>query len=507
MSDLRKLAAAVVCAGFDGSVVGEKLRTFLRDVPLAGVVLFGRNIETVAQVRALTDELRGILSQPIVAIDQEGGRVARIRDGVEEIPSALAIAAACASAGNDQLAAEAGEQVASDLRRAGTNIDFAPVADLALTRMNTVIGTRAFGDDPHRVAQLAGAFAAGLERGGITATFKHFPGHGSTSVDSHLELPVIDADEATLRSRDLIPFAELLPSARAVMTAHIVARAFEDGRPATVSRRILTELLRGELHFKGVCFTDCLQMDAIAKGIGSERAAVEALAAGADCVLLSHDLELAARTVDGIERAAEDGELPLERLEEAAARVLRLRSALQPPLPLEATAPFPGIGARIGLGAVTVIRGEVRAGPDDVAVSFESPTTEGVQGAHERHAALSGYANVREIRAPLDPRAEEAGRVLAEIDGRRPIILMRRAHVYAGQRAAVERILAAHPNALLVSLREPFDAFEFPQARSVACTYGDDAPSIAGLAAVLFDGKPARGIFPLNVNGAALARS
>src|SRR5581483_739592 len=207
----------------------------------------------------LTDEVRTVLDRPIIAIDQEGGRVARIRDGVEEIPSALAIAAACAGAGNDELAREAGRQIAFDLRRIGANVDFAPVADLALTRMNTVIGTRAFGDDPRRVAQLAGAFAAGLERGSVAATFKHFPGHGSTAVDSHLELPAIDEDETTLRSRDLIPFAELLPRARAVMTAHIVARAFNAGRPATVSYRILTELLRGELHFQGVCFTDCLQ--------------------------------------------------------------------------------------------------------------------------------------------------------------------------------------------------------------------------------------------------------
>jgi beta-N-acetylhexosaminidase len=504
VSDLRKLAAGVVCAGFYGMRVNAELKTFLRDMPLAGVVLFGGNVETPEQVRALTDEVRALLAQPIVAIDQEGGRVARIRQGVEEIPSALAIAAACAGARSDELAREAGEQVAFDLRRIGANLDFAPVADLALTRMNTVIGTRAFGDDPHRVAQLAGAFADGLGRGGVAATFKHFPGHGSTSADSHLELPAIDEDEATLRSRDLVPFAELLPGARAVMTAHIVARAFEDGRPATVSRRILTELLRDGLHFKGVCFTDCLQMDAIAKGIGSERAAVEALIAGADCVLVSHDLELAARAVEAITRAAESGELPMARLEEAAARLSRLRSALQAPLPLEASAPFPGIGVRIGLGAVTVIRGELRAGPDDVAVSFESPTTEGAQGAHDRHAALSGYANVPQVRAQLDPSKEDIDRVLAEVDGRRPIILMRRAHVYAGQKLAVQRVLEAHPDALLVSLREPFDAFEFPQARSVACTYGDDAPSIAGLAAVLFEGKPAKGIFPLY--GAALAR-
>ncbi len=505
MNGLRALAAGVVCTGFDGTRADGGLEILLHDLPLAGVTLFGRNVESPAQLRALTDDVRGILSAPIVAIDQEGGRVARIRDGVEEIPSALAIAAACGSAHSDELARRAGEQVAFDLRRVGVNLNFAPVLDLALARMNTVIGTRAFGDDPHRVAKLAGAFAAGLARGGVVATFKHFPGHGSTAVDSHVALPVIDLDEAALRSRDLIPFAELLPGADAVMTAHIVACAFDGDRPATISRRILTGLLREELHFGGVCFTDCLQMDAIAKGIGTQRAAVEALAAGADCVLLSHDPDLTARTVEAIARAIEEGKLARTRLEEAYARVLRLRGMLNPALPLDARPPFSGIGAEIGLRAVTSMRGEPHAGNSATVVSFESPTVEGAQGAHERHAALSEFAQVKVIRLSLEPRDEEIEEALARITGDRPIVLMRRAHVYAQQKVAIERILRVHPDALLVSLREPFDAFDFPQARNILCTYGDDAPGIAGLAAVLFDGKPAQGIFPLN--GAPVARA
>ena len=502
MSDLRRIAAGVVCAGFDGTQLDAEFRSLLRDLPLAGLILFGRNVESLAQVRGLTDSVRAVLPMPIVAVDQEGGRVARIRDGVEEIPSAMAIAAACGSQ-STELAGQAGEQVAFDLRRAGVNVDFAPVLDLALARMNTVIGARAFGDDPQRVAELAGAFAAGLARGGIVATFKHFPGHGSTAVDSHTDLPVVDLDEATLRSRDLVPFEKLLPAAPAVMTAHIVARAFDRDRPATMSHRLLTGLLREELHFPGVAFTDCLQMDAIAKNTGTERAAVEALAAGADCVLLSHDLELTVGTVEAIVRAVEDGTLARARLEEAYARVLKLRGSLQAPLPLDARPPFPGIGSTIGFRAVTAIRGEAHPGKDATVVSFESRTVEGAQGAHERHTALSEFAPVKDIHLPLDPTAEEIDGALAHIAGDNPIVLMRRAHVYAQQKLAIERILNAHPDALLVSLREPFDAFDFPAARNVLCTYGDDAPSIAGLAAVLFGGAAA-GTFP--IHGLPVAR-
>ena len=502
MSELRALAAGVVCGGFDGTKTTPELREFLRDVPLAGVVLFGRNVRSLAQVRELTGELRGLLESPLLAIDQEGGRVARIREGVEEIPSALAIAAA--SAGDNDLAARAGTQVAFDLRRGGLNVDFAPVLDLALERMNTVIGTRSFGDDPRSVARLAGAFARGLQDGGVVATFKHFPGHGSTEVDSHLDLPAIDVSETVLRARDLLPFAELLPGAQAVMTAHIVARTFDPDNPATLSPRVLTGLLREELGFSGVCFTDCLQMDAIAKRTGSERAAVKALAAGADCVLLSHDLELARRTVAAIERAVLDDALSRERLEEAYGRVQRLRKALQPPLAFDAPAPHAGIGSEIGARAVTLIRGSLAAGGRSVAVSFESATVEGAQGAHDRHASLSSFGPVREVRLPLDPAESQIEEALRAIGGDSPIVLMRRAHVYPKQKGAVERILAKHDDALLVSLREPFDAFEFPAARNVVCTYGDDAPSIAGLAQVLFDGRSPQGTFPLH--GVPVAR-
>ncbi len=502
MSDLRRLAAGVICAGFDGVRAGSDLEALLHDLPLAGLILFGRNVESLAQTRALTDALRDIAPSLIIAIDQEGGRVARIRDGVEEIPSMLALGAA-----NDpELAERAGSQVAFDLRRAGVNLDFAPVLDLALMRMNTVIGTRAFGDDPLRVAELAGAFARGLERGGVISTFKHFPGHGSTAVDSHLDLPAIDLDEATLRARDLVPFAKLLPGAPAVMTAHIVARAFDRDRPATVSYRILTELLRDELHFSGVCFTDCLQMDAIAKGVGSERAAVEALAAGADCVLVSRDLELTKRTAESIARAVELGQLARERLEEAHGRVSRLRAQLRPSLALDAAAPFAGIGEQIGLRAVTSLRGESHVDAASAAVvSFESPTIEGAQGKHEHHAALSEFVAIEEIRMPLEPEAAAVEEALARTPVKRPIVLMRRAHIYPKQKLAVDRILDAHPDAVLISVREPFDAFDFPQARNVLCTYGDDRPSLAGLAAVLFKGAPAQGTFPLH--GVPVARS
>lgn len=497
MTDLRTLAAGIVCVGFDGTRITPALADTLRETPVAGLILFARNIVSLEQTRLLTDSIRELLQDPIIAIDQEGGRVARLRDGVEELPAMLALGAV----GDERLAERAGAQLAFDLRRAGLNVDYAPVLDLMLMRLNTVIGSRAFGDDPQSVAGLGGAFARGLRSGGIVPTYKHFPGHGSTEVDSHLDLPAIELDEATFRNRDLVPFTKLLPDAEALMTAHIIVRALDPQRPATISPRILTSLLREEIGFDGVCFTDCMQMDAIAKGIGSAQGAVEAVIAGADCVLISHSIDLAIESIERIAAAAAGGSLPAERLRQAHARVQKLRAGLQPPLPLDASPPHRGIGREIGTRAVTVVKGSTQADTaSSVVVSFEGATVEGVQGLHTEHASLAGAGGAEELRLPLEPQEVHVQDAIDRIRsaGKRPIVLMRRAHVYAAQAQAVRRLLDEFPQAMLVSTREPFDAFMFEDATHVLCTYGDDKPSMEGLSDVLFGGAQAAGGFPLH---------
>jgi beta-N-acetylhexosaminidase len=321
-----------------------------------------------------------------------------------------------------------------------------------------------------------------------------------------LDLPSIDLDEATFRGRDLVPFAQLLPEADAIMTAHIVVRSLDAQRPATLSPRILTEMLRNELHFPGVCFTDCMQMDAIAKGVGSAQGAVQALIAGADCVLISHEYEIARQSAELIVEAVENGRLPLERLQEAFRRVQTLRLKLQPPLPIEAPAPHRGVGHEIGRRAVTLIRGSAHADPSaSIVVTFEGTTVEGVQGLHSEHAVLAH--DVPQIRLPLEPQSRDVDAAIAKVraTGKRPIVLMRRAHVYAAQKRAVQHVIDAFPDALLVSTREPFDAFDISGASNVICTFGDDKPSMQGLADVLFDHVAPSGRYPLH--GETIARA
>lgn len=456
----------------------------------AGALLFARNGESVEEVRALTDALRASSGDlpPIVAIDQEGGRVARLRDGLAAMPPAMALGAAA----DLELAQRAGEQVAFDLQRAGVTLNLAPVLDLALDPRNTVIGNRSFGDDPQRVASIASAFARGMESAGVQACYKHFPGHGATAIDSHEALPVLNANEATLRARDLAPFASVAADAGAVMSAHVVVPALDAQRPATLSHRMMTDILRGELGFTGALLTDCMEMGAINPRNGGG-AAVDALRAGADMLLFSHSLEMARAAAREIVAAVEDGRLDEARLREAHERVQRLRLTASPPLPIDAIAPHPEIGREVARRAVTLVRGIPELNPLAAAAIAFGGDVDALQ--HETPSVVT-------FSLSLDPHGDEVAGLLYRLQrtGRRPLLLARRAHLHEAQAAAIGTFLRQYPDAIVVSTLEPFDLPLFSSARHVLATYGDEPVSLAGLADVLFGSHLASGVMPVTLS-------
>jgi beta-N-acetylhexosaminidase len=519
-ADAPALARGVICVGFDGSNAANAPIGALREFGPGAVILFGRNAETAEDVRELVAALRATASPPpLIAVDQEGGRVERLRHGVAALPSAMAVGAA----GDAELAQRLGMLLGRDLSRCGISVDLAPVADLALQPRSRVIGTRAYGDDPDRVAAFAGAFARGLERSGIAAALKHFPGHGSTSEDSHVTTPRVTADAATLRARDLVPFARAIAAGAAsiVLTAHVVVEAFDAQRPATLSRAILTDLLRGELRFEGVVATDCLEMDAIAAGIGTVQGAVEALAAGADLLLISHHLDIARAAADAIVAAVGSGRIPLSRLQEAHARVhtLRERLASNPPAAAEEIDERAPLEA--AQRAVTAITGDpcLRGGKAVTVISFEgelwdNAATSGKVASGDGAPSLSGALRRRGwksevMRVPLDPAEDDVDLLLEHVPAlgdREFVIVTRDAHLSPAQTQAVARILAQAPDALIVSARSPFDAQLWPAARRIICIYGDGGIAFEGCADVLAGRAPLRGTLPVHLNGAAAVR-
>ena len=447
---------------------------------IRATILFARNLENPEQIRKLTDALQGALGDELpalIGVDQEGGAVARLREGVVALPSMMALGATR----DPDLAERAGRRLGSDLRRLGINLNFAPVLDLALEPRNTVIGTRSFGSDPRAVSEFGRAFASGLGAGGVVAVGKHFPGHGATESDSHVTQPVVLADIGTLRARDLIPFkAAIEARIPALMTGHVRVPALDSELPATLSRVILRDVLREQLQFTGALFSDCLEMGAL--GEADPSLAPRALAAGVDCILISHRLDLAESSIDAIARAVERGELPLDILSAAAARMRALRGRI-------GVAPSAHgdeeIGRAIAHKAVTIVRGgmHLEARSAVSVISFEGGESASLSSLLRRR----GYKS-ENMRVSLDPRADELEllqNVIAGMPGRQVVIVMRRAHLHPAQASAIERLLEVVPDAMLVSAREPFDAPLFAGARNLACIYNDTEVSLEGLADVM----------------------
>ncbi|MFJ5775833.1 glycoside hydrolase family 3 protein [Streptomyces sp. NPDC093094] len=321
---LTRDALTVLQPGFPGTTAPDWLLRRLGE-GLASVGLFGRNIASSEQLAALTAQLRAECEDVLVAIDEEGGDVTRleVRTG-SSFPGNNALGAVDDTELTRQVAHELGRRLAE----CGVTFNWAPSADVNSNADNPVIGVRSFGADPALVARHTAAYVEGLQSAGVAACTKHFPGHGDTSVDSHHALPRIDADPAVLAERELAPFrAAIAAGSRAVMSAHILVPALDPEHPATLSRRILTDLLRGELGYDGLIVTDGMEMQAISSAYGIERGSVLALAAGADAICVGGGLaddDTVRRLRDALVSAVRAGELPEERLADAAERVRKL---------------------------------------------------------------------------------------------------------------------------------------------------------------------------------------
>lgn len=329
--------------GFEGTDIPPALRARLKDGTVGGVVLFSRNVGDARHVRDLCRKIRtaagGGRPAPLIAIDHEGGRVIRLKDpDFTQFPPARACS--LFEGGAETIAEEAGHAMARELRAVGIDITFSPVFDVDSNPRNPVIGDRSFSDRPGEAALLGNAFVRGTTAAGIIPVGKHFPGHGNTETDSHLELPVVRDARKVLESRDLFPFREAVRAGvPALMTAHVLYPALDPGRIATLSPAILRGILREEMRFKGVVFSDALEMKAVADRHPAGEAAVLAAAAGCDAVLVCRgeaDQESAAEALTAevarspaFRRQTEDSRRRINRLERTVSAAGRPRASLR----------------------------------------------------------------------------------------------------------------------------------------------------------------------------------
>ncbi|WP_320782150.1 glycoside hydrolase family 3 protein [Streptomyces sp. CRN 30] len=486
-SEPRRLALSVLQPGFVGTEAPDWVLRAIGD-GLSSVVLFSRNIVSPEQVARLTARLRAENPALIVAIDEEAGDVTRIESATgSSRPGNFALGTVDDPALTEAVATDLG----AELRAAGVSLDYAPSADVNSDPDNPVIGVRSFGVDPDVVSRHTAAWVRGLQAAGVAACAKHFPGHGDVAVDSHHDLPAYRADRTRIEAEALPPFrAAVAAGVRAVMSGHLLVPAYDTELPATLSRRILHDLLRGELGFDGLVVSDAIEMAAVTRRYGIGGAAVRAVAAGVDAVCVggeSAEESTTEQLVDALAGAVADGGLPVERLADAARRVaefaewsvkLREASAVR-------AAGAGGIGqvaARRAVRVTGAVGGVLPlasaphvvelAPATNLAIGKETPW--GV--AAPLRERLPGTTSVRVHGYELLERTvalEECA--LRPAVGRPLVLVVRDAARHAWMRHAVTDLTTARPDAVVIEMGlPPADASTEPDAGTGGAPDGAD---------------------------------
>ena len=517
---------------FRGRTVPAFLAARLAAAPVAGFTLFRHlNVRSPGQVLALTEALQaGARRRPgsdglpiLIATDQEGGQLLALGEGWTPFGGPMAIGAA----GDAALAERIGRAIGRELRAVGVNVDFGPCLDVASNPANPSLGIRSFGDDPAAVAALGAAWLRGLQSAGVAATVKHFPGKGQGSVDTHLDLAVVERSRAELEAVELPPFrAAIVAGARMAMSGHLAIPSITGSRtlPSTLAPQVMTGLLRDELAFTGVSITDALDMGALPQDATQAVDVVAALVAGVDLLLATHRRASHRRIEAAIVRAAELGVLDLDRLAASQARIDALRgwiaSFRAEPLAVVGCTDHRALATELAERSITLARDSdgllpldpgsgaqivvVEPRPFDLTPADTTSTL--LPGGLA--AALRGHHDgVDELVVGPEPAASEIAAVREAVmsaglrAGSLAIVATDAASFRPDQAELVRAVLATGVPTVTVALRTPFDLAAFPGAATYACTYGRLRPSLDALAAALFGRIPFRGHLPAAIPG------
>jgi len=510
---LERKVGQLMSVAFHGSRVTSALEAMIRDKGIGGVILYSENFSDAASLSKLIADLSEIARQAktiplFFEIDQEGGAVTRIGKGATVLPGQMALAATPDPAQSVRTAVGI---IANELNAVGVNWNLAPDGDVNDEPTNPVIGNRSFSSDPARVSSLVTAAVQAYAAANFLCCVKHFPGHGSTTIDSHTGLPRIDADRATLDRIELAPFrAAIAVGVPAIMSAHIVVPALDPtpGLPVTLSKPVLTDLLRGTLGFGGVIVTDDLEMGAL-QSVGEAAAGLRALQAGADFLLFRFDESAQLEGHRRIADAVRAGALPLERLEASARRIVNLKRSRSIYLGRRET-PAPDLAAHaqvsldLARDSITLLRNRtvlplrgrvlvIAPANPDVAVLPDQPAL-GTVIARKRSDAVTQTMSLKPNASDVD-RAVSAAR-------QSDVVVIGTTDLFANpEQAQLVRAVANERPVCMVSLRGPYDVMTIADVPAYLCAYDGREPSLVAASEILVGERKPVGAVPVEIPG------
>jgi len=500
-------------AGFPSTKISTEFISLVKEYKIGSVILFKENIQSKEQLYGLCGELQALIREEtgypaFITIDQEGGVVSRLGRDAAVIPSAMALAAT----GNIKNAYEAGLLTGHELKALGVNFNLAPDMDVNSNPANPVIGVRSFGDTPETVSIYGAEVIRGLTDAGVLCTAKHFPGHGDTAVDSHLGLPCVEKTLKELYDCELKPFeAAIRAGVSAIMTSHILFPKLEPDRlPATMSRRIITDLLRNEMGFSGLILSDCMMMNAIRGHYGTVQGCLMAAKAGVDLIFVSHSCELTGEAAQSMLEAYESGWLDAGEMDASVERILHIKQDISlkpvPALDVVGCDAHRDTVSRMMSEAITEVcvpaagrpllgssplflgcypfRPTIASNPEDQVISFPKFMAMKLGGDF--------------LMTSIDPDDAEIAAVVSSAMGHTCLVAgTYNGHLKQGQTALVNALCATGVPTVCVALRNPYDLFELPPNVYTLAAYAYDDLSLNAVATVLSGQTKAPGKLPV----------
>jgi beta-N-acetylhexosaminidase len=500
----------------DNLSVCTHAKILVDDFKVGGMILLGRNVQNPEQIASTLNELQERSELPLfIAADQEGGLITRMKHPFTTFPGNMAIGATRSA----DFARESAKAIARELIAVGVNMDFAPCVDVNNNPLNPIIGIRSFSESPELVSELGTAAIEGFESLGVLACVKHFPGHGDTSTDTHFSLPSISYKRRRLNAVELKPFKAAIDHGVAmVMSSHICFTALDSEYPATLSYKVITDVLRKQMGFKGLVVTDCMEMKAIADNYGVPEASVLAVKAGSDILLACHTLEVQAQIRTALVKAVESGEISEKRIDESVERIMdaKKRFGLEGRRLTDLTSIRQSVGTdiskilerEIAEKSVTVLRNDKSVLPlklgntDQILVAGLHPATEQLATALRKY-----HPNTRLARISNEPTEKE----LAQVKGlmkQSKIVVLTTCPSEPWTRALVKGEDGQTDGtngkpAVIIAAREPYDLRHYPEATAGLATYGYPDANVQAAADMMFGKIAPLGKLPVSIPGYA----